>query len=226
MVPAPPLPPLARPASSTSPPERPVRDAALILGVTGKLCAGKTAVAAILAECGFLNLDVDRLGHQALLANADLVASRFGSHLLLPDGSIDRRALGAIVFADSQALKALEQILHPTMIAAVRDQTNRADQPTAVDAALLYKMGIHTFCDAVLHVTAPLPVRLFRAMQRDHLPLTQVVQRIARQSGASFNPRPREVDTYIVRNLGSPLRLRRRVCGLAVWLAGPPPIRT
>ena len=192
----------------------------LVIGVTGKLCAGKSVVAGLLSEAGLLHIDVDRLGHLALISQRSQIISRFGGAILGHDSQVDRAALGRLVFADPLALSALEALVHPAMVAMVRTQISESPNSVAINAALLYKMGLHHLCDAVFHVTAPAPLRLLRAMRRDRRPMREVLRRMARQRGEAFNPRRRQVDTYIVGNVASLRRLRRRVARLLARLSG------
>ena len=92
----------------------------MVLGLTGQYCAGKDAVARILERNGFRVIDVDRVGHEVLEERREEVAAAFGPGVRRADGSIDRRALGRIVFADPAALARHEAIVHPAMVERVR----------------------------------------------------------------------------------------------------------
>ncbi len=91
----------------------------IVVGITGKYCAGKNTAADILKEAGYEGIDVDALGHDALRREDERIIERFGSQVAGGGGEIDRRRLGRIVFSDSAALKDLESIVHPGMVAAV-----------------------------------------------------------------------------------------------------------
>lgn len=164
----------------------------MILGLTGGYCAGKNLAAEILAARGWTPIDVDRLGHEALARCRDAVAARFGPAVLAADGSLDRRALGALLFADPAAMADHEAIVHPVMlalldarIAAAEEEAGAAGRPPRilVNAALLYRFPMASRCGAILEVRAPLPQRLARARARDGLGIRAALERIRRQRG-------------------------------------------
>lgn len=184
----------------------------MVVGVAGKYCAGKNTVVSILAERGFAVIDVDALGHQALVSARDQVVEAFGSGILGEDGQIDRRRLGSLVFGDAGKRVRLESIVHPAMVAEVERQVGeRADDPVAVNAAILFPMGLDRLCDFVLWVTAPLFLRVRRAMERDGLSPRQVLQRMAAQRRLKAQPGRESVDTYTVRNTADREFLRSQV---------------
>jgi dephospho-CoA kinase len=201
----------------------------MVIGLTGGYCAGKDAVARILAARGFSVIDVDSLGHDALRAKPDEVAAAFGPSVRSPDGSIDRKALGKIVFSDPAALALLESIVHPVMVAEVTRRVAAIHGDILINAAILRHMGLHSLCDAVVCVRAPMAARLLRALRRDRLSVRAALARIRAQKGicglprhgflaAQFNDSP--VDTYTVRNRGSMRSLERRVARLDRRLRG------
>lgn len=151
-----------------------------VLGLVGGIGAGKSLVASLLTERGALVLDADAIGHALLDQRParDQVVARFGPAVLLPRASedappaVDRRALGAIVFADKAALRNLENILHPRMRRTFEKAIERAvrrGKATAVvlDAAILLEKGWDSLCDRVVYVDAPRDQRVARlAAQR------------------------------------------------------------
>ena len=180
----------------------------MLLGLTGGYCAGKNAVAALLAERGYLCVDVDRLGHEALAGEegARAVRARFGEDAIGPDGGVDRKALAAAVFGDPAALADLEAIVHPLvyrLLWAVLAPALAEGRELCINAALLYRMPEAASCDAILEVRAPLPLRLRRGRERDGLPPRRVLERIWSQR--SFWRRRREAQrpVVVVRNGGS-----------------------
>src|SRR5258705_1668026 len=95
----------------------------LKLGLTGGIASGKSFVAARLREMKFRVLDADQLGHNLLEPGQSAyepVVQEFGPEILRPDKSVDRKKLGAIVFADREELAKLNSILHPRIEAAMR----------------------------------------------------------------------------------------------------------
>lgn len=156
----------------------------IVVGVTGKYCSGKSTVTRALVEHGYHEIDVDALGHEALSRRADEVVARFGESVRLPDGGVDRKALGRIVFSDAEELRALESIVHPTMVEMVRDRIRHAPGEctgVAVNAAILFRMGLDELCRTVLYVTAPLFSRYVRARKRDGITLRGFIRRLRSQ---------------------------------------------
>ncbi len=108
-----------------------------LIGLTGGIASGKTAVATRLAELGAVTVDADRLAREVVEPGTPglaAIAERFGPSVIAPDGSLDRAALGAIVFADAEALLALNGITHPAIwrLATQRFEAAQAADPAAV----------------------------------------------------------------------------------------------
>ena len=173
-----------------------------IVGIAGGYCAGKNVLAEILKENGYLEIDVDKLGHEELERSREKILRAFGKSVLGEDGAIDRKKLGNIVFRDKSKLKILESIVHPPMKERVKAMVEGSRQNIVINAALLFPMELHRFCDVVICVKAPLLSRLRRATRRDGISLFQALGRIYRQRGICFNPLEDRVDTYIVWNSG------------------------
>ena len=154
---------------------------ALTLGLTGGYCAGKSSAAAALREAGWTVIDVDSLGHAALERSAAEVARQLGPGSLKADGGPDRRAIGAMVFADPALLELYEAIVHPAMNALVEEAVRLAGDRACVDAAILYRLPIAAACDTIIEVRAPLVLRLFRGRARDGLGWRAMLGRIRSQ---------------------------------------------
>jgi len=144
----------------------------------GGIGAGKSRLGSVLAERGATVIDADAIGH-ALLdqrpAREDVVR-RFGAQILaapfVPGETprVNRRALGAVVFADRRALRDLEAILHPRMRRTFERVISRAVRrgetlAVVLDAAVLFEAGWHNLCDAVVFVDTPREQRLQRLRQ-------------------------------------------------------------
>ncbi len=191
----------------------------MVLGLSGKCCAGKDEVAAILRVRGWEIIDVDAVGHEALVKLRGKVAAEFGEEVLDTDGTVDRGRLGSIVFSDRKKLARLEEILHPEMRRSVAERIERkgekerreAEEKVCINAALLYQMGLHRLCDAVIRVRAPLPLRLIRACRRDRATLRFLIRRFRKQRSLFPKHLLEDVDMYNVENCGSRKRLERSV---------------
>jgi dephospho-CoA kinase len=140
------------------------------------------------------------------------VVEAFGSGILTNEGEIDRRRLGSLVFGDSAKRALLESLVHPIMVREVERQVaQRAGGPVAINAAILFPMGLDRLCDFVLWVTAPLFQRVRRGMERDGLSARQVLARMAAQRRLKAQPGRKSVDTYTVRNTADREFLRSQV---------------
>ncbi len=96
-----------------------------VIGLTGGIGSGKSTVSQFLSELGANVLDADKVGHQCYQPGTEAwkdVVDAFGEEIVAPDGSIDRKKLGAIVFGDPEALIRLNQIMHPRMYDMMADQ--------------------------------------------------------------------------------------------------------
>lgn len=176
----------------------------MLIGISGKYCAGKNAVAAILEKRGFFLIDADKLGHEALSRKKGRIVERFGKGILRPDGSVDRKRLGAIVFKDRKALRELEAITHPEIRAAAAElvRTHREKGPVAIHAALLFAMDFKERFDFVIWVDAPLGQRLVRAVRRDQAGLLHAIRRMWAQRKLASKSSSVFTDMYTVINGG------------------------
>lgn len=196
----------------------------LRVGLTGNIAAGKSTVGARLAEHGCLVLDLDALGHECLGPDEparDEVVAAFGSDILDPDGRVDRRALGRLVFADRGARERLERILHPCIRRKEQEAVERwatgVEGGIAVsEAALLYETGGAARYHRMVVVVAPDEARLARLTARG-LGEAEARRRMAAQMDQR---RKAERADYVVDNAGDLGTLRRRVDELAGELRG------
>lgn len=182
----------------------------VVLGIAGTYCAGKTSLALALAQYfDWEHIEVDHLGHEALIACRDQVVQAFGPGICNGDGSISRRALGAIVFANGDMKAVLEAIVHPWMHASVVQRINQSSQMgLIINAALLYPMKLNLLCDTVIEVRAPFLSRLGRAMKRDGLDRATALLRLRSQAGLLPKAPPPGADTLSVMNRHTPRSLR------------------
>ncbi len=136
----------------------------MVIGLTGRACAGKDQYAEVFASYGCQVVDVDSLGHDALAESKDALRQAFGQ-AIVNDGEVDRKALGKLVFSDPMRLKELESITHPKMVEACKrliQEAKEQQKPALIlNAALLKRMGLEPLCDHVLFIKAPLFFTLF-----------------------------------------------------------------
>ena len=193
----------------------------MVIGVTGGYCAGKDAAAEILARYGIVEINEDKIGHQALEVLKPQITHTFGRRILAGDGAIDRKALGSIVFAQIDELQRLERIVHPWMVEETRRRIAAAGEGHAmINAAILHRMGLHLLCDHILVIHAPYFIRFLRARNRDGLGLKETLKRVRIQREQRqiagipkqfLNEKGASVDTVRVKNGGTKLALAKRL---------------
>ncbi len=140
-----------------------------MIGVIGGIGSGKSVVAAELARRGGSLIVADKLGHEAL-REPDVkqrVVQRWGKELLDPEGEIDRKKLGAIVFAETSELRELEKLVFPFIGRRIHEEIDKANRDAAVrfivlDAAVMVEAEWDRHCDLVVFVEAARPIRLER----------------------------------------------------------------
>lgn len=145
-----------------------------IIGLTGGVASGKSSVARLLEEQGVPVIDADQLARDAVLPGSpalDSIALLFGSGVLAPDGTLDRKRLGALVFADSGKRSQLEKILHPEIRRLADEQVARAvaegHRLLVYMAPLLIEAGAADRVSEIWVVTVPPEIQLERLMARD-----------------------------------------------------------
>jgi dephospho-CoA kinase len=193
--------------------------ALLRVALTGGIATGKSYVRTRLAEHGIPTLDADVLAREAVAAGSSglaAVAARFGTEVLLPDGSLDRRALGNVVFADAQARADLEAIIHPRVRDATATWLDRlaaaGESLAVVDIPLLYETGRDHDFDRVVVTSCPRSQQVARVVERDGLTPAQAEARIDAQlptdakvqrgdfvidTGGTFGDTNRQVDRAV-----------------------------
>jgi dephospho-CoA kinase len=141
-----------------------------VLGLVGGIGSGKSRVSAALERRGGRIVAGDPLGHEALRQKnvIALIVENWGRDVLEPNGQVDRRKLGAIIFADADDRKELESIVHPWIGQQLHEQLHAAKSdpnvPFAVlDAAIMLEAGWQAACDSLVYIHAPRVERLQRA---------------------------------------------------------------
>jgi dephospho-CoA kinase len=161
-----------------------------VIGLTGGIAAGKTVVADRLAELGAVRIDADRLAREVVEPGTPAlaeIARRFGPGVIQADGSLDRAALGAVVFQDPDARRDLEAITHPAVraLSARRmAEAGEADPDVVVvyDIPLLVESGRVDEFDRIVVVHAPREERIRRLVELRGMPREEAERRIASQA--------------------------------------------
>jgi dephospho-CoA kinase len=160
----------------------------LRVGLTGGIACGKTTVLRRLAAAGLATLDLDVVAHDVMApggpAFEDVVAA-FGADILAADGTIDRKALGSLVFGNPTARSRLDALVHPRVREEEARRAARFEgegrDVLVSDAALLVEAGVHLRFDRLVVVHCPAGVQQERLMARDAIPATAARARIDSQ---------------------------------------------
>lgn len=190
-----------------------------VIGLTGNIASGKSAVSEILRALGAVIIDADKVAREVVEPGTpgwQKIVDCFGRDVLRPDGALDRAELGRRVFADPVELKKLNAITHPLIIEMIQAKLARlavsGDVKTAVlDAPLLIEIGLHSTVDELWVVTVDPETRIKRVMERDNLPREASQARIAAQMPQEEKIRLADV---IIENNGTFEQLRAAVATL------------
>ena len=192
----------------------------LRVGLTGGLASGKSLVGRELAALGCYLIEADKLGHEVMLPGAEAyggIVREFGREILDRDGRIDRRRLGAIVFANPERLAKLTALVHPPV--QEREETMMAEiagrDPGAVavvEAAILVETGRYKSFDRLIVVTCTREQQMERALEREgergSYTREEILARLARQLPLEEKLK---VADYVIDNSGSLEATREQV---------------
>lgn len=198
---------------------------ALRVGLTGGIASGKSTVSALLAELGAVVIDADLLAREVVAPGTDGLAEvveTFGADVLAADGSLDRPALGAVVFADPDRRRALEAIVHPRVreLGALREAEAGPDDVVVHDIPLLVETGQAGQFDAVVVVDVPEDLQLTRLTELRGLTAEEARSRIEAQATRAERL---AVATHVIDNSGDLDQLRHRVAEVYRELRGQGP---
>lgn len=161
----------------------------LKVGLTGSIAVGKSFVLESFRELGCHVLDADKTARDVVAVGTDGLAEivdHFGREILAADGSLDRKRMAAIVFADGSKRELLNSIVHPRVFAAQNEwladiERNDPNAIAIVDAALMLESGGYRRFDKLVVVWCESAIQLKRLMLRDSLDLKTAEQRVAAQ---------------------------------------------
>jgi dephospho-CoA kinase len=187
-----------------------------LIGLTGNIGCGKSAVLQELQRLGAAVLDADAVVHELLRSGTPVhaaVVAAFGPGILASGGEIDRRALGAIVFSDPAALARLEALVHPAALARTREWLAGVEVAVAaVDAIKLIEAGLADECDEVWVVTCPPEEQARRLVRNRGLSADEAWERIRAQPSQEEKVARADV---VIDNSGTRAQLLARV--RAAW---------
>jgi dephospho-CoA kinase len=193
----------------------------IIVGLTGGIATGKSLVASYLADHGAIIIDADKIAHDVVARGKpawEEIVRTFGKEFLLPDGEIDRKALGKIIFADPARRNMLNHIVHPRVfeeisraIAATIDAHGALDPVIILDVPLLFESKMDVELPEVIVVFAPVETQLKRLMARDNSPEEDALARI--RSQLPITEKKDKAD-YVIDNSGSIDNTREQTAAL------------
>ena len=154
----------------------------MIIGITGGTGSGKTTLLEMIRDLGGVVLDCDAIYHRLLETDRALLSAieaRFPG--TVEEGKLQRKKLGAIVFADKNALLDLNKLTHSAVKEEVLCQLKSCPKLAAIDAIGLFESGLNELCKLTVAVVAPQENRILRLMARDNISREYAAQRIAAQ---------------------------------------------
>ncbi len=159
-----------------------------IIGLTGGIACGKSTISQTLQKLGAVIVDGDVLSRQLTApggAALPHIRRRFGDGVFAPDGTLNRSALGQIVFGDDDARHALDDIMQPLLLTmiheAIADTRVSGASVCVLDMPLLYEQGLDRLCDTVWCACLPHETQLQRLIARDGFTREEAESRIASQ---------------------------------------------
>ena len=188
----------------------------LLVGLTGGVATGKSTVATMFKQCGAVVIDADELARDVVKPGKAAwreIVNVFGTIVLNPDRTLNRRALGAIVFKNRSKLRRLERILHPRVEREQARLTRQAARknPDAIaiyDVPLLFEAGVDKRVDKIIVVTADRETQIARLKKRNGLSSAEAIRRISSQMPLA--KKRQRADHVLIGTLSRP-SLRRQV---------------
>lgn len=188
-----------------------------VFGLTGGSGAGKSTVAEMLRQEGIYVIDADKIAREVVERGKPCLTelkAEFGEGIIRTDGSLDRRALGNIVFSDAEKLKSLNEITHKYIKEQIVKVLSGLECPcAAIDGAVIIGSEIAKMCEFMVSVTADTDIRLERIMKRDGISREAAENRLNSQPDNKFYI---ERSDYVLRNDGDEAELPEQVkelCG-------------
>lgn len=178
----------------------------MILGLTGGIATGKSTVTSLLRERDIPVIDADAIARGVVepgMTAFEAIVRHFGQEILQPDGRLDRKKLGEIVFSDEAERQVLNAIVHPEVRRVMREQAVEAEEAGAkivfMDIPLLYESKLQHMVDKIVVVYIPVATQLERLIERDELDAEQAKKRINAQLPIE---QKKEWADYLIDNTG------------------------
>lgn len=166
---------------------------AFVLGLTGPTGSGKSIVADIFCQNGYVRIDADKIARRVVEKGSPALLElqqHFGDSIINADGTLNRKALAQIAFCDKENTLKLNEITHPFIIESVKaqisDYESAGHSKIVYDAPLLFESGTDSLCDKIVTVIADKAVRIERIKRRDNLTDEQARDRLKAQHDDEF----------------------------------------
>lgn len=170
-----------------------VLEGVMVVGLTGQTGAGKSTVSKVFAENGFAVIDADVVSRSVVEKGKPCLAEIsdfFGSRMLTPDGTLDRKALAGVVFKDKTKLETLNTIIYPyitrEILRQIKEHSANGEKLILLDAPTLFESRADDFCDIIISVLADADIREKRIIKRDSLTAEEARERMNSQLGEDF----------------------------------------
>ena len=190
----------------------------IVIGLTGPTGSGKSSVSRIAEDFGFQVIDCDKTAREATEKGKDglkALVLAFGKEILLPDGTLNRKALAALAFKDKESTELLNKTILPYIAELLKKQVARRD--TLLDAPTLFESGVNNICSKTIAVLADREIRLKRIIARDNLTLKEAETRINAGKDENFY---RQHADYILYNNGEENAFLKRFSDILKEITG------
>ena len=187
----------------------------MIIGLTGGIGSGKSAVSSHFETLGITVIDADVVAREVVEPEQPAlvqIAEHFGNDIITPEGALDRAALRVLIFKDKSERKWLESLLHPLIREEIILQLKQSQSPYSIlSSPLLLETDQHSMVNRILVVDVPVEVQIERTIDRDNNSLEQVEAIISSQSSRDF--KQQKADDIIL-NTGTIESLHEKVSAL------------
>ncbi|MBQ8057779.1 MAG: dephospho-CoA kinase [Ruminococcus sp.] len=187
---------------------------AFVVGLTGPIGSGKSAVAEIFQNNGYKLIDADKVAREVVKKGSpvlDELSKNFGEDVINEDGTLNRRLLAQKAFSTKDGTALLNSITHPAIVSLVKKRIAgfkaQGFDKIIYDAPLLFESETDKLCDSIVSVIAPKEVRIERVKARDNMPLPEIEKRIKAQHDESYYT---EKSNYVIYNNSTLKELRLR----------------
>ena len=184
----------------------------LIIGLTGGIATGKSTVSKTLQDLNITVIDADKIAHNVLKREdvKQQIVNKFSHSVLDPDGNINRKKLGQIVFDDKKKLKELEEITHPKILDIIKGKIDNYDKQELIvlDAPLLFETSLDDIVDESWVVYTSQETQIKRLKNRDGLNREEALKRIEAQMPLAKKKQKADI---LIENEGSIKELKDKI---------------